>query len=148
MKYIIHVLLLLFFPSKIEGLRPFPWLMSLKTFLTDFLKSVLISTSALPVHMTDHVTYEMLIKYYEYCSGPPVAGHNRATLKCSMLSHNSNPQILQVFKVCANGILTAGVSTRAVVHKLNNHFFGISHLQCHFPELVVDPTGLTTAQHV
>ncbi len=44
------------------------------------------------------------------------------------------PQMLQVLKVCAIGMLTAGMSTRAVARELNVNFSTISLLQRHFRE--------------
>ncbi len=43
-------------------------------------------------------------------------------------------QMLQVLRERATGMLTAGMSTRAVAHELNNHFSTISHLQRRFRE--------------
>ncbi len=42
------------------------------------------------------------------------------------------PQISQVLRECAIGMLTAGMSTRAVSHESNVHFSTISCLQRHF----------------
>ncbi len=44
------------------------------------------------------------------------------------------PQMLQVLKERAIGILTAAMSTRAVAHELDVHFSNISHLQRRFRE--------------
>ncbi len=44
------------------------------------------------------------------------------------------PQMLQILKECATGMLTAGMSTRAVGSGLNVHFTIISCLQCRFLE--------------
>ncbi len=44
------------------------------------------------------------------------------------------PQMLQVLKECAIGMLTAGMSTRAVARELNVHFSTISRLQRRFRE--------------
>uniref|UniRef100_A0A9J8CD08 Transposase Tc1-like domain-containing protein n=1 Tax=Cyprinus carpio carpio TaxID=630221 RepID=A0A9J8CD08_CYPCA len=44
------------------------------------------------------------------------------------------PQISQVLREHAIGMLTAGMSNRAVAHELNVHFSTISHLQRHFRE--------------
>ncbi len=44
------------------------------------------------------------------------------------------PQISQVLRERAIGMLTAGMSTRAVAHELNVHFSTISRLQKHFKE--------------
>ncbi len=44
------------------------------------------------------------------------------------------PQISQVLREHAIGMLTAGIYTRAVAHELNVHFCTISHLQRHFRE--------------
>ncbi len=55
--------------------------------------------------------------------------------KCAVLSHGTMPQMLQVLRERAIGMLTAGMSTRAVARELNVHFSTISHLQRHFREL-------------
>ena len=57
-------------------------------------------------------------------------GHS---LKCAVLSHNTMPQMSQVLRERAIGMLTAGMSTRAVARELNVN---------------VKPGGLTTADHV
>ncbi len=44
------------------------------------------------------------------------------------------PQMSQVLREHAIGMLTAGMSTRAVAHELNNNFSTISHLQRRFRE--------------
>ncbi len=44
------------------------------------------------------------------------------------------PQMSQVLRERVIGILTAGMSSRAVAHELNVHFSTISHLQKHFRE--------------
>ncbi len=44
------------------------------------------------------------------------------------------PQMSQVLRECAIGMLTAGMSTRAVAHELNVHFSTISRLQRCFRE--------------
>ncbi len=44
------------------------------------------------------------------------------------------PQMLQVLRERAIGMLTAGMSTRAVARELNVHFSAISHLQRRFRE--------------
>ncbi|ROL52183.1 hypothetical protein DPX16_6060 [Anabarilius grahami] len=44
------------------------------------------------------------------------------------------PQMSQVLRKCAIGMLTAGMSTRAVAREFNVHFSTISHLQRHFRE--------------
>ncbi len=44
------------------------------------------------------------------------------------------PQMSQVLRERAIGMLTAGMSTRAVAHELNVHFSTISHLQRRFRE--------------
>jgi hypothetical protein len=63
----------------------------------------------------------------------------KATLKCAVLSHNTMPQMSQVLKEHVIGMLTAGMSTRAV----NVHLSTISHLQCRFRvQLGFGPTNL------
>ncbi len=54
--------------------------------------------------------------------------------KCAVLSHGTMPQMLQVLRERAIGMLTAGMSTRAVARELNVHFSTISRLQRHFRE--------------
>ncbi len=44
------------------------------------------------------------------------------------------PQVSQVLRDRAIGMLTTGMSTRAVAHELNVHFSTISYLQRHFRE--------------
>ncbi len=44
------------------------------------------------------------------------------------------PQMLQVLRECAIGMLTAGMSTRAVAHELNVNLSTISRLQRCFRE--------------
>ncbi len=58
----------------------------------------------------------------------------KATLKCAVLSHSTMPQMSQVLREHLIGMLTAGMSTRAVVRELNVHFSTISRLQRCFRE--------------
>ncbi len=58
----------------------------------------------------------------------------KATLKCAVSSQSTMPQVSQVLRDRAIGMLTTGMSTRAVAHELNVHFFTISRLQRHFIE--------------
>ncbi len=51
-----------------------------------------------------------------------------------ILSHSTMPQMSQVLRERAIGMLTAGMSTRAVARVLNVHFSTISHLQRRFRE--------------
>uniref|UniRef100_A0A8C2BI34 Transposase Tc1-like domain-containing protein n=1 Tax=Cyprinus carpio TaxID=7962 RepID=A0A8C2BI34_CYPCA len=62
-----------------------------------------------------------------------------ATIKCTVLSHSTMPQMSQVLRECAIGMLTAGMSTRAVARELNVHFSTISHLQRRFREFGSTP---------
>jgi hypothetical protein len=48
--------------------------------------------------------------------------------------HNTMPQMSHVLRECAIGMLTAGMSTRAVARELNVHVSTICHLQCCFRE--------------
>ena len=57
-----------------------------------------------------------------------------ATLKCAVLSHNTMPQMSQVLKECAIGMLTAGMSTRAVASEFNVHLSTRCRLQRRFTE--------------
>ena len=60
-----------------------------------------------------------------------IKGHSKM---CS-LPHNTMPQMSQVLKECAIGMLTAGMSTRAVARSFYVNFSTINHLQSHFREL-------------
>ncbi len=62
-----------------------------------------------------------------------------ATLKCAVLSHSTMPQMLQIFRERAIGMLIAGMSTRAVARELNVHFSTISRLQRCFREFCSTP---------
>ena len=66
----------------------------------------------------------MLTKQHNHYTGVPCA-----TLKCAVLSYNTMPQTSQVLRECTIGLLTAGMSTRAVTRECNVNFFTISHLQ-------------------
>jgi hypothetical protein len=44
------------------------------------------------------------------------------TLKCAVLSHNTMPQMSQVLMEPGIGMLTAGMSTRAVARQFSVHF--------------------------
>jgi len=55
----------------------------------------------------------------------------------SVLPHSTMPQILQVLQERAIGMLTAGMSTRAVASELSVHFSTICCLQRHFRILAV-----------
>ncbi len=59
-----------------------------------------------------------------------IKGHS----KCAVLSHSTMPQMSQVLRERVIGMLTAGMSTRAVARELNVHFSTISRLQRHFRE--------------
>lgn len=62
---------------------------------------------------------------YDYCTGMPWAWY--------VLSHDTMPQ--RFLRVCAFGMLAAGISTTAVAHELNAYFITIiSHLHCNFRE--------------
>ncbi len=58
----------------------------------------------------------------------------KATLKCAVLSHSTMPQMSQVFRERAIGMLTAGMLTRYVARELNVNFSTISRLQMRFRE--------------
>ena len=51
-------------------------------------------------------------KWHDHYIGESCAGDNKMTLTCAVLSHNTMPQ-------CAVGMLTAGMSTRAVTISFN-----------------------------
>ena len=63
-------------------------------------------------------------------------GQLKATLKCAVLSHNTMPQMSQVMRERAIGMLTAGMSNRAVARAFNVNCSTISHLQRCFREFV------------
>ncbi len=66
---------------------------------------------------------------------PPLGWpQQKATLNCAVLSHSTMPQMSQVLRVHAIGMLTAVMSTRAVAREFNVHFSTISRLQRHFRE--------------
>ena len=67
-----------------------------------------------------------------------------ATLKCAVLSHNTMPQMSQVLRERAIGMLTAGMSTRAVARELNGNLSTNAVLE----SLAVRPTGLTTTDQL
>ena len=58
------------------------------------------------------------------------------------------PQMCQVLRECAFGMLTAGMSTRAVTRECNVNFSTISRLQHCFREFGSTFNSLTTADHV
>ncbi len=58
----------------------------------------------------------------------------KPTLKCAALSHSTMPQMSQVLREHAIGMLTAGMSTRAVARELNVNFSTLSRLQRRFRE--------------
>ncbi len=53
---------------------------------------------------------------------------------CNVLSHSTMPQMSQVLRERAIGMLTAGMSTRDVALELNDHFSTISRFQRCFRE--------------
>ena len=75
-----------------------------------------------------------LIKQHDHYTCAPCAGENKRPLKCAVLSHNKMPQMSQVLRERAIGVLTAGMSTRAVAREFKAQFSTISHLQCRFIE--------------
>jgi hypothetical protein len=77
-----------------------------------------------------------LIKEHDHYTGAP--------LKCAVLSHNTMPKMSQVLREYGIGMLTAGMSTRAVARQLNVNFSTKFVLE----NLAVCPTGLTNADHV
>ena len=71
-----------------------------------------------------------LIKQHDHYIGAPCAediflGH----FKCAVLSHNTMPQMSQVLRECAIGMLNTGMSTRAVDRELNVDETGGLHNQ-------------------
>ncbi len=66
-----------------------------------------------------------------------------ATIKCAVLSHNTMPQMSQVLRERVIGMLTAGMSTKAVACELNGNLSTISCLQRCFREF-----GCKSKRHV
>ena len=64
------------------------------------------------------------------------------------MSHNTMPQMSQVLRELAIGLLTAGMSTRAAARSFHVNFSTINRLQHRLENLAVRPTGLRTADHV
>ena len=60
-----------------------------------------------------------------------VLGTIKPTLNCAILAHNTMPQMSQVLRECAIGVLTAEMSTRAFSREFNVNFSTISRLR-HF----------------
>ena len=58
------------------------------------------------------------------------------------------PQMSQVLRELAIGMLTAGMSTRTVAREFNVNFSIISRLDVAVKNLAVGPTGLTSADNV
>ena len=73
-----------------------------------------------------------LIKQHDHYTGALCAGDNKRPLKCAVLSHNIMSQMSQVES--AIGMLTAGITTRAVDREFHVHFSTISRLQHRFRE--------------
>ena len=73
-----------------------------------------------------------LIKLHAHYTGAPCVGDSKSTLKWAVLSHNPMPQMCQVLREHATGMLTAVMSTRAVAREV--HFPTISCLQRRFRE--------------
>ena len=67
-----------------------------------------------------------------------VLGQLKATLKCEVLSDNTMPQMSPFFRERAIGMLTTGMSIRAVIRELN----------VVLENLAVCPNSLTTADHM
>ena len=66
-----------------------------------------------------------------------VLGTIKGPSKMCSLSHNTMPQMSQVLRERAIGMLTVGMSNWAVARELNVHFSTISCLHCHFREEVL-----------
>jgi hypothetical protein len=104
------------------------------------------------IHVSEHFSFAKKIHPPDRCGdrcGISINWFNivLGTMKgqsklCSFVAqHNTMPKMSQVLREHAIGMLTAGMSTRAVARDLNVNFSTISHLQhC----LAVRPTGLTT----
>ncbi len=66
---------------------------------------------------------------------------------CSFITQH-NVTDVTILRERVIGILTAGMSTRAVAHELNVNLSTISRLKGVSENLAVHQTGLTTATHV
>ena len=74
------------------------------------------------------------VKLHDHFISAPCAGYNKRPLKYVVLSHNIMPQMSQVLRERAIGMLTSGLSTRAVAREQNVHVSIISRLQRRFRE--------------
>ena len=75
-----------------------------------------------------------LIKQHDYYTGAPCAGDDKRPLKCAVVTTQCH-RCLKL-REWAIGMLTAGMSTRAVAKDLNVYFSTISRIQCCFREFV------------
>ncbi len=66
-----------------------------------------------------------------------IKGHS----KCAVLSHSTIPQTLNILRERAIGMLTAGMSTRAVARELNAHFLHKAVSKRVSENLAVHPTA-------
>jgi hypothetical protein len=71
------------------------------------------------------------IKQQDHYTGAPCAGGNTRPLRCAVFSHNATD--VSSFE-CAVGMLTEGMSTRAIAREFHVNFYTISRLQCRFGE--------------
>ncbi len=71
----------------------------------------------------------MLIRHHDYCTGVHSAGQNKTAHFSGILSHSTMPQMSQVLRERAIGMLTAGMSTRAVACEVNVKF--LYHFSAH-----------------
>jgi hypothetical protein len=78
-----------------------------------------------------------LIQQHDHYTGAGDIKRPQTTAtKCAVLSHNRMPQMSQVLRERAIGMLTAGMSTRAVARECYVHFSTISCLQRRCREFV------------
>ncbi len=99
---------------------------------TNLSKSVLVNEIIHPPHRCDisRCRLDSMIIAQLCRRLATIKGHS----KCAVLRHSTMPQMSQVLRERAIGMLTAGMSTRAVARELNVHFSTISRLQRHFRE--------------
>ena len=88
------------------------------------------------------MAYQETDNQHDHYTGAPCAKDNKRPLKCAhVVTQCQRCLKLREFVI---GMLTAGMSTRAVAREFNIHFSTISILE----NLAVPTTGFTTADHV
>ncbi len=100
---------------------------------TNLSKSVLVSEIIHPPHRCgiSRCWLDSMIIAQVCLRLATIKGHYKM---CNVLSHSTMPQMTQVLRERAIGMLTAGMSTRSVACELNFHFSTISRLQRRFRE--------------